>query len=159
MRFQLCCWTKPLSNLINVDRENFGQEIVADINKKWTWAKNASAEHILIEDGLEHVDSTEHFLLEAERVLQTKGALEVRVPHFKNPSAYRFTHRHYFSYSLFSHFPEPHDKTKRLRVESIRLIVDKRFPLSLLDILANLFPNVWERFFYVSGLHVILRKV
>lgn len=154
----LCCGPKKKEGWINVDREDFGQEIVADINKKWTFAKPGSVDHILIEDGLEHLDSVEDFLENAERVLKKGGTLEIKVPHFKNPSAYRVTHKHYFSYSLFHTFPELHDKIKNLRMKSAKLIVDNRFPLSVLNVPANLVPNLWERLSYVSGLHVILEK-
>lgn len=158
LRYNLCCGPSPRKEWINVDREKFGQEIVADLNKEWTWAKPHSAEHILIEDGLEHLDSLPHFLRNAARLLKEGGMLEINVPHFKNPSAYRFTHAHFFSYSMFQIFPEAHDETQNLRVERIRLTVDPRFPLSLLNIPANLFPNLWERLAYVSGIRVWFRK-
>lgn len=157
-RYHLCCGPLLKKGWINVDRENFGQDIRADLNKPWNWAASGSADHILIEDGLEHLDSLTHFLSESARVLKKNGVLEIRVPHFKNPSAYRFTHQHFFSYSMFKVFPEPHDAVQNLRLDKKELIVDNRFPLSLLNIPANLFPNLWERLAYVSGLHVFLRK-
>ncbi|MBM3281761.1 MAG: hypothetical protein FJY86_00245 [Candidatus Diapherotrites archaeon] len=159
MHYHLCCGPqKILPGWINVDREKFGQEVVADINKPWSFSKPGSAEYILIEDGLEHVESLEHFLESASRILKVGGTLEIQVPHFKNPSAYRFTHRHFFSHSMFTIFLEPHDRVQDLRVTKIHLLVDKRFPLSLLDIFANAFPAIWERFFYVSGIRVWLTK-
>jgi predicted SAM-dependent methyltransferase len=83
--------------------------VVADINKEWKFAKPNSAEYILIEDGLEHVDSLEHFLKNVSRVLTTNGTIEIQVPHFKNP-------------------------------------------------IANLLPKYWERFAYVSGLRIWMKK-
>ncbi len=157
-RYHLCCGPQLLRGWINVDRENFGQEIVADINKSWKWIAPGTAETILIQDGLEHLDSLQHFLEQSEKALAPGGVLEIRVPHYKNPSAYRFTHRHFFSYSMFRIYPEPHDSVKNLHAEKIELVVDNRFPFSLLNILANLFPNVWERAFYVSGIRVRMRK-
>ncbi len=158
MRYHLCCGPKLKQGWVNVDRVSFGQEVVADINLEWKFAKPNSAEYILIEDGLEHVDSLEHFLKNASRTLSTGGTLEIQVPHFKNPSAYRFTHQHFFSHSMFSIFPEPHDEVQNLRVEKIKLIVDNHFPLSLFNPIANVFPKYWERFGYVSGLRVWMKK-
>jgi hypothetical protein len=51
------------------------------------------------------MDSVEHFLIESERSLKLGGKLHVNVPHFKNPSAYRLTHRHLFCWSYWSAFP------------------------------------------------------
>jgi len=160
LKYHLCCGpTKILPGWINVDREKFGQEVVADINLEWKFAKSGSASYILIEDGLEHVKSLEHFLKNASRILADGGTLEIQVPHFKNPSAYRFTHKHFFSHSMFSIFPEPHDKVQDLRVEKIKLLVDNRLPLSVLNFIANIFPKYWERFFYVSGLRIWMKKL
>lgn len=158
MKYHLCCGPKLKEGWINVDRVSFGQEVKADINKEWKFAKPDSADYILIEDGLEHVDSLEHFLKNASRILKEGGTLEIQVPHFKSPSAYRVSHKHYFSHSLFFTFPEPHDDVQNLRVEKIKLIVDNRAPLSILNPLANLFPKYWERFCYVSGLRVWMKK-
>ncbi len=158
MRYHLCCGKKHLSGWVNVDREKFGQEVVADINREWKFIPHGSADHILIEDGLEHVHSLEDFFHNASASLAEKGILEIRVPHFKNPSAYRVTHKHFFSYSFFRIFPEAHDATQDLIPYKIELIVHNKFPLSLLNILANCIPNLWERIAYVSGLHVWMRK-
>lgn len=159
MRYHLCCGTKIREGWVNVDRVSFGQEVTADINKEWKFAKPNSAEYILVEDGLEHVESLEHFLKNASHALKDGGTLEMQVPHFKNPSAYRFSHQHFFSHSMFAIFPEPHDETQNMHVEKIHLIVDNRFPISLLNILANSVPAIWERFFYVSGIRVWMKKL
>ena len=158
MRYHLCCGKKILPGWINVDRGSFGQEVVADINRPWTFAKAGSAGYILIEDGLEHLDSPEHFLENASKLLSDKGVLEIQVPHFRNPSAYRFTHHHFFSHSMFAVFPESHDLVRNLKVQKIVLIVHNRFPFSLLNHIANLAPSIWERFFFVSGIRVWMAK-
>ena len=94
----------------------------------------------------------------ALKILKEGGKFEMQVPHFKNPSAYRFTHQHYFSYSMFCVYPEPHDLVQEMKPEKIELIVDKKLPFSLLNGIANLFHSVWERLFYVSGLRVVFVK-
>ncbi|MEM4257195.1 MAG: methyltransferase domain-containing protein [Candidatus Diapherotrites archaeon] len=159
MKLHLCCGKQILEDFINVDQLDFGQEIVADLNKKWKFAKNNSVEYIYIKDGLEHLESLEHFFKECERVLKPKGIVEIRVPHYKSPSAYRMTHKHYFSWNFFNTFPEPHDNIKKLKVISNQLIFEpKVFPFTLMNILTNLFPKYWEKFFYACEIKVKLQK-
>lgn len=142
---------------MNVDALDFGQEIVADLGKPWKFAKNSSVDEILIMDCLEHVADIEFFLSECNRVLKVGGRMGLQVPHFKCPSAYIITHRHYFSWSTFYHYPQAYDKTRTLWPETVELIVEPRLPP--LNWLANLFPKYWEKFFYASGLRIAFVKL
>jgi predicted SAM-dependent methyltransferase len=160
LKYHFCCGEEKLPGFVNVDSIPFGQEIVFDLNKKWNFAKDNSADYILIKDGLEHLDSVEHFLSEASRVLKPQnGTLEIHVPHFKNPSAYRVTHKHYFSWSYWNVFPEPHDKTKDLKVIENRLVKYQKIPiLGFYDHFINLFPKFYEKMSWVHGIKVKLAK-
>lgn len=162
MKLHLCCGPiNLLPGWINVDACNFGQEVTADLSQPWLFAKDASIEQILCEDGFEHLPSAEHFLAESARVLTPGGTLTIWVPHYKNPSAYRVTHLRLCSWNYFSVFPEAHDATQSLRVIRNRLFIGSRHsgPWTPFHWLINLMPKWWERFFYASNIEVVMEKV
>jgi SAM-dependent methyltransferase len=143
-----------------VDIGNFGQEVVADLSKPWTFLETSTVDHVYCKDGFEHQKNLQHFLAEAARVLKPGGTLEVWVPHFKNPSAYRMTHTAYFSWSCFKAYPEPHDPEQSLKVIRNRLYIGWATSTVWKPIhaIVNLFPKWWERLFYVSNIQVIFEK-
>jgi predicted SAM-dependent methyltransferase len=159
-RVHLCCGPQIWPGWINVDAVNFGQEVTADLGKAWDFSEPDSVDYIMCKDGFEHMDSTEHFLREAARILKPGGRLELWVPHFHNPSAYRLTHRSYYSWSLFDAFPEPHDAVQNLKVVSNRLYVGQKQSRAFRPVhwIANRYPKWWERLFYVSNVEVIFEK-
>lgn len=156
----LCCGTHYSPGWINVDLVPLGQDVVADLSKPWDFLKTATVDRLYIKDGFEHQRDLGHFLRESARVLRPGGTLEIWVPHFKNPSAYRITHTHYFSWSLWDVFPEPHDVTQALEVVVNRLYVGqaRRVLWAPVHWLINLMPRWYERLGYVSNIQVILRK-
>lgn len=159
-RLHLCCGRNILPGWINVDALDFGGNIVFDLNKKWAFAQDESIDYIYIKDGLEHLDSVENFLQECARVLKNGGIVEIGVPHYKAPSAYKMTHKHYFSWSYWADYPEPHDKVKNLKVVSNELVFEPSvFPFTLINPIANIFPRFWEKFFYVCAINVKLQKL
>lgn len=85
-KVHLCCGHTLLKGWINVDIGDFGQEIKADLTRRWDFFESDSVDHIYCKDGLEHQPSVEHFLAESARVLRPDGLLELWVPHFNlNP--------------------------------------------------------------------------
>jgi predicted SAM-dependent methyltransferase len=158
IKLHLCCGLDYRPGFVNVDDLEGGpQDVRANLNQPWTFAADSSAQHILIKDGLEHLTSIEAFLSEASRVLVPGGTLEIEVPHFRSPSAYRLTHLHFFSWSYFDVFPEPHDAVRNFRVIRNELVVERKLPL--LNKVANWAPKFWERLLYVSGVRVVLEKL
>ncbi|MDO8428046.1 MAG: methyltransferase domain-containing protein [Candidatus Diapherotrites archaeon] len=159
-KLHLCCGFDYKQGFVNVDNISGGpQDMTADLNKKWAFTENNSVDYIFIKDGLEHMDSLNHFFEECSRVLSYGGKVEIWVPHYKAPCAYRITHKFFFSWSMFDCFPEPHDVIQDLKVVSNKLVVEpKVFPFTLINPIANIFPKYWERMFYVAGLKVILEK-
>jgi len=160
VKVHFCCGPFVRKGWINVDCIDFGQEVIADLQEPWHFLDSNSVDHIYCKDGLEHQDSVEHFLREAARVLRPGGTLEIWVPHFKNPSAYRVTHRHWFSWSYFDVYPEPHDAVQNLEVILNRIYIGRKDSAMWAPIhwLANLFPKWWERILYVSNVQVVFRK-
>ena len=126
MKVHLCCGPLVRPGWLNVDALEFGQEVVADLNNPWSFLKDDEADYIYCKDGVEHLESAKHFLRECARTLKSGGVLEINVPHLKNPSAYRLTHRHLFSWSYFEIFPEPHDSVQNLRMTSNLLVLANR---------------------------------
>lgn len=159
MKVHLCCGLDNFPGWLNVDAINFGFNTVADLGKEWTFAEPGTVDYILCKDGFEHMDSPEHFLAQAAKVLKPGGVLELWVPHYKNPSAYRITHKTYYSWNLFSVYPEPHDKVK-LKVISNRLYIGRKESavFAPLHWLINLCPKWWERLFYASNVEVCLQR-
>jgi predicted SAM-dependent methyltransferase len=161
MKIHLCCGKDIRNGWINVDAIDFGQEVIADIEQRWSFAANESVDHIYCKDGFEHVNSAEHLLEEAARVLKPGGMLQIWVPHYKNPSAYRMTHKRLLSWSYFDAFPEPHDRVQNLKVISNKIFVGHKEsrPWRPLHYVANRCPRWFERLFYVSNVEVIFQKI
>lgn len=162
MKIHLCCGPQILKGWLNVDACDFGQQVIADIDKRWDFAEDGAVSEIYCKDGFEHVESAEHFLSEAARVLRAGGTLTVWVPHYKNPSAYRMTHKRLLSWSYFHRFPEPHDAVQNLRVISNKIYYighkGSKF-WSLAHALINLIPKQWERIGYVSNIEVVFERI
>ena len=160
VKFHLCCGPSPLDGWVNVDMFDFGQEVVFDLTKEWDFAASGSVDRIFCKDGLEHLPSVEHFFRESARILRPGGVLEIWVAHFKNPSAYRVTHHHWFSWSYFDIYPEPHDDVKDLRILTNTIYIGRKSSALWRPIhwLANLNPKWWERLFYVSNIEATFQK-
>jgi len=161
MKVHLCCGPIDImKGWVNVDACNFGQEVIADIGKRWDFAADGAVSEIYCKDGFEHVDSAEHFLGEVARVLRAGGTLTIWVPHYKNPSAYRMTHKRLLAWSYFNAFPEPHDAVQNLRVISNRIYIGHKESKIwwIGHALINLIPKWWERIGYVSNIEVVFEK-
>jgi predicted SAM-dependent methyltransferase len=161
-KVHLCCGPEIWGNgWTNVDAIDFGGNIVADLGKPWTFAEDHSVDEIVCNDGFEHMIDVEHFLEQCARVLKPGGTVRLWVPHYKSPSAYRITHKTLYSWSLWNAYPEPHDRTKTLRVKSNRLFIGRRDSTIAkpFHAIINLFPKWWERLAYVSNVEVVLERV
>ena len=98
---------------------------------------------------------------EAARLLKRGGILQLWIPHFKNPSAYRLTHKRLLSWNFFDAFPEPHDRVQNLKTISNRIYVgDKESPVwRPAHFIINPFPKLSERLLYVSNIEVTFEKI
>jgi len=161
LRIHLACGRSLMKGWINVDVIDFGQEVIADLEERWDFADEGSIDHIYCKDGFEHVDSAEHFLHEAARLLKPGGILQLWVPHSKNPSAYRLTHKRLVSWSFFNAFPEPHDKVQNLKTISNKIYIGDKESAAWRPIhfIINQFPKWSERLLYVSSIEVIFEKI
>ena len=91
---------------IGLDRIAYdGVDMVGDVFDVLGDIESESVDKIYTSHFLEHIDNTEQFLSECERVLKQGGDLEIVVPHFTNPYYYSDpTHRVFFGLYSMSYF-------------------------------------------------------
>jgi len=101
VKLNLCCAGILLKEFVNIDLQDFGQEIIHDLTKGIPYPDN-SVDYIIIYHGMEHFIEPHHLMKEMYRVLKPNGKVEIRVPHYSNNTAYEFTHQFIFSWSAFN---------------------------------------------------------
>lgn len=116
MKLNLCCGLRPIEGHLNVDKLDLparhqsvfvGMEFLQyDLNQRpWPW-RDESVEHIVIRDGLEHLNIGTFFEITDEmwRVLVPNGPVVIRVPDARYPSAFTDpTHQMFFTPFSFSY--------------------------------------------------------
>ncbi len=96
MKLNLGCGDKPRPGYVNVDACGT-PDVVCDLSRfPWPW-DDASAEEVLAEHFLEHVEDFEATMTEIHRVLGPGGILRFTVPHFRSPMSAWHLHRWQFS--------------------------------------------------------------
>jgi len=95
-----CGQQKTMENYVGLDIQDFGQEIVWDLDNGIPLPDN-SCEAIFARHVLEHLDNPVFCLNECWRVLRPHGVLEVLVPYFREPEACALFHTHFFSEDTF----------------------------------------------------------
>lgn len=104
----------------------------------------------MAQDVIEHVKEPIRVFEEFHRIARRGALVQLRTPHFSSVLAYGDpTHRHYFSTIAIRSLAEPrfaHYTNVRFRVISIKL--DVRFPFRVLGLglLANRFPDAYEKY-------------
>lgn len=84
-----------------LDKFNYGQQFVRDLEKGLPMIKSNSVDFIEIRHTLEHLWNGEFLMLEMNRVLKVGGRVEITVPHYSNHLAYVFSHKRFFSWIAF----------------------------------------------------------
>lgn len=158
VKLNLGCFTDKREGYINVDSfASCNPDVVADLNKKLPFENN-SADEILANDIVEHLDDPIKFLNECHRILNPCGILKIRVPHYKDPSAYSPQHKHFFSLRWFTKGLEQNfNELPQFKIVSATLA----FTLTenkLLEFIPNIRPLLWERLFPVIGMRIVLEK-
>lgn len=109
-----------------------------------------SFDEIVAQDVIEHVKEPIRVFEEFHRIARRGALVQLRTPHFSSVLAYGDpTHRHYFSTIAIRSLAEPrfaHYTNVRFRVISIKL--DLWFPFRVLGLglLANRFPDAYEKY-------------
>ena len=99
MRLNLGSGGRPVINdgWVNVDRAKVPHvDVVHDLDvAPWPWADD-SAEQLVAQDVFEHVADPIGFMTESHRVLQPRGQLFIKSPHFRHQDAFTDpTHRRF----------------------------------------------------------------
>ncbi len=113
--------------------------------------EDASFDHVLMQDVIEHVREPLRVMEELHRILRPGGRVQVRTPHFSSALAYADpTHRHYFSalaiHSLatprFAHYTD-------VRFEIVHVTIDLWAAFRLIGVaaLANRYQVTYEKYF------------
>lgn len=161
MFLNLGCGNTKRLGFVNIDSNpNYSPDRIMDLNKEWK-IRSETVDYIFSKALVEHLDSYEHFLKEAHRVLKPGASVEFIVPHYSWPDAYFPTHKHYFSASFFlkgfnyHSGPDYSFKVERLEfVYSFNPVIQKVF-----GFFPNLNPVFWEKFIWKApGIRVVLKK-
>jgi SAM-dependent methyltransferase len=126
-------------------------DVVHDLNVFPYPFEDSSFDHILMQDVLEHVRDPIKVVEELHRVLRAGGRLQLRTPHFSSVLAYGDpSHHHYFSALAVRSLAVPgfaHYTRARFRI--IHVTIDLWTPFRLLGVgvLANRFPDTYEKYF------------
>jgi len=129
IRLNIGCGKNKIDGYIGIDRENFGQEYVRDLDWECLPFSDNSVDEILCKHTLEHLDNFWFATDEMWRVLKPTGKILIIVPHKDSDGAYYPGHRRYFN--EFS-FDGMFDKEKvRCVWKKISLIVNSRKEIHL----------------------------
>jgi SAM-dependent methyltransferase len=125
-------------------------DIVHDLDVRPYPIADASFDHILLQDVLEHVAEPIALFEELHRIARPGARIELRTPHFSSVLAYGDpTHRHYFSTLAIRSLAEPrfaHYTAVRFRVLHVTLDLWLPFRLLGLGRFANRYPETYEKY-------------
>jgi len=92
MKLNLGCVKDIRKGWVNVDKEDFGQDMVFNLEDiPWMW-EDSSFDVILMSDCLEHLSSPVEVLKEVYRVAKDGCTLVIRTPHPKSPNMHKDSH-------------------------------------------------------------------
>lgn len=154
IKVNLGCGFDVKEGYLNVDAiKTTSRTVVQDLNEDWVLFKDNSIDEIYMKDVIEHLDNLQHLFGEVKRVLKVGGVFCFEFPHYKAPSAYKISHKNFFSWNTWNAFPEHYDINKQKKVFALKVtknelvVEDRVFPFTLLNFVANLCPLIWEKFF------------
>ena len=125
-------------------------DIVHDLDRFPYPIEDASFDHVVMQDVIEHVAEPMRVAAEMHRILRPGGRLQLRTPHFSSVLAYSDpTHRHFYSTTAIRYLADPgfaHYSVARFEVEHITL--DLWLPFRALGIAAaaNRYPDAYEKY-------------
>lgn len=126
-------------------------DIVHDLNVFPYPIEDASFDHVLMQDVLEHVRDPIRVVEELHRILRVDGRLQLRTPHFSSALAYGDpSHHHYFSALAIRSLAEPrfaHYSSARFRIVHVTLDLWLPFRAAGVGFFANRFPDSYEKYF------------
>lgn len=171
----LGCGAAKMQGACGLDKCPYpGVDIVADLDVfPWPLASNSFSQ-VHFRSSLEHLTDIPAVMEEVFRISAPSAKIFIHVPHFSSSDNYEdVTHKHRFSFFSFDRFLDPNRVTGlvscKYRLLSRRIefwILSEKIrmkPHFIMEILANRFPHMYERFlafiFPARSLHVILEVV
>ncbi|MFA5155630.1 MAG: methyltransferase domain-containing protein [Patescibacteria group bacterium] len=106
MKLNLGCGRKKLDGFTGVDRiKTPAVDVIHDLNVFPYPFPDNSAEEIVMDNVLEHLDDVVKVMTEIYRLAAPDALVRIYVPYFKSNSAFTDpTHRHFFSETSFKYF-------------------------------------------------------
>ncbi len=101
MKIHCGCGKDIKKGWVNIDKEDFGQEIIRDFEKECLPFSDCSVDEIFCQHTLEHLDDPMFVINEFWRVLKPEGKAVIIVPHKDNQKAYALRHKRYFNEYTF----------------------------------------------------------
>ncbi|OIO05571.1 hypothetical protein AUJ26_02710 [Candidatus Falkowbacteria bacterium CG1_02_37_21] len=110
MKLNLGCGLTRIPDFTGVDIiKTPATDIVHDLNVFPYPFPDNSAEEIILDNVLEHLDDTIKVMEELYRIAQPAALIKVYVPYFKSNSAFTDpTHQHFFTETSFKYFAPDH---------------------------------------------------
>ncbi len=104
MKIDIGCGKKCKPGFEGVDRKNYGQKHIFNLEKPWL-LKDNSIDEIHCSHCLEHIKYINHFMLELYRVLKPSGKATIIVPIASHEFAFRDpSHVRFFTENTFYYF-------------------------------------------------------
>lgn len=150
MKLNIGCGRKVLDGWLNVDLNPLEPGVKeGNICEGLEFLSDKSAQTILLDNVVEHLESIPDAIKECFRLLDDGGVLVIRTPHFSSIDSWRDpTHRWHLSIRSFDYFLKDHDGYS----EAFGFTLIRRrlsFPGGLLGIFGRLSysisPDFWEK--------------
>jgi SAM-dependent methyltransferase len=165
LKVNLGCGQKYYADYVNCDvLRNVKADKYFDLNAPPYPFAEDSADEILLDNVLEHLDDIPRIMEELHRILRVGGVLRIFVPYGKSDWALQDpTHKHYFTENSMNYFCEGHPYAyysgAKFHVRQARLFGDST---TLRHKLRNLLPaKAWLKYFWYNiydGIYFELEK-
>ncbi|MCG2726255.1 MAG: class I SAM-dependent methyltransferase [Elusimicrobia bacterium] len=151
LKINLGSGARPMDGYINVDVNPNAPKVdkIWDLNE-YPWPfKDESADEIVMNQCLEHLNEHNLAMKEVYRILKRRGIAKISVPHFTWQFAFHDpTHKHFFGYNTFFYYAKDCGYFDfKFSSCKVKIIFGKRLSVwnIILEPIFNLMPNVYEQ--------------
>ena len=113
------CGAKTIDGYIGIDKLDFGQDIICDIEKQALLFNSNKIDEILCEHCLEHLNDPMAAINEFWRVLAPDGKLTIIVPHRKSDRAWVIDHKTYYDENSFDTLETHHQQKWKITHKAV----------------------------------------
>ena len=161
-KLNLGCGPDPIDGFVNVDIEDFGQDVIHDLNIFPYPFKDDQFEFVLMNHSLEHLKEPVDVIRELCRISKRGTRIQIVVPYFSSPNMWSDpTHKSCYNWHTWERF----NGVKILR-RKLMYLSNSGFMKSkslIMDTLINMNQVIFQRFFcYIlppSEIHVELEVI